>query len=189
MDRDSRYQKTETSLRDALLQLLKTKPIDQITTTELCNAADVSRNTFYAHYSAPILLLESIEDEFIAVVLEIVNSTVQIADYKTLLRLVCEAMIQQKELTALLLSENGSRNYLSRLISTMHTRVIDLWEQSSRLNRQDLELLYDYSTFGVERCIRRWTETGFELSPEELSQKLTDITEFIYQNYMQRTKI
>jgi hypothetical protein len=33
----------------------------------------------------------------------------------------------------------------------MHSRVIDLWGQSARLNRQDLELLYDYSTFGVER--------------------------------------
>lgn len=189
MDRDSRYRKTETSLRDALLQLLKTKPIDQITTTELCEAADVSRNTFYAHYSAPSLLLESIENEFIAIVLEIVNSTVQVADYRALLQRVCEAMMQQKELTALLLSENGNRNYLSRFISTMHSRVIDLWEQSSRLNRQDLELLYDYSTFGVERCIRRWTETGFQLTPEELSQKLTDITEFIFQHYMQRYQI
>ena len=68
MATDSRYRKTEAALHDALLALLKTKPIDQITTTELCEAADVSRNTFYAHYSAPALLLESIEDEFIAIV-------------------------------------------------------------------------------------------------------------------------
>ena len=189
MATDSRYRKTEAALHDALLALLKTKPIDQITTTELCEAADVSRNTFYAHYSAPALLLESIEDEFIAIVLEIVNSTIQIADYKSLLDLVCNAMAQHRELSTILLSENGNRNYLSRFIGTMHSRVIDLWAQSSRLNRQDLEILYDFTTFGVERCIRRWTETGFELPPEELAQKLTDLSEFLFQNYMQRSKI
>lgn len=184
MARDPRFRKTEASLRSALLYLLRTMPISEVTTTALCEAADVSRNTFYAHYDSPAALLESIEDEFIEIVLEIVNSTIQDANYQMLIQLVCKAMVDHKEFSAILLSENGNRNYLSRFISTMHSRVIDLWSQSSRLNRTDLELLYDYTTFGVERCIRRWTESGFELPPEELARKLTAISEFVFQHYM-----
>ncbi len=38
-------------LEQALLRLLKQKPLRRITVTELCEAAAVSRSTFYAHYS------------------------------------------------------------------------------------------------------------------------------------------
>lgn len=184
MPRDTRYQKTETLLRSALLTLLKTKPIGQVTTTELCEAADISRNTFYAHYDSPAALLESIENEFIEIVMEFVNATIETADYRSLIELVCQAMVDHQEFSAILLSENGNPNYLTRFISTMHSRVIDLWSRSSHLNRSDLELLYDYTTFGVERCIRRWTETGFQLPPKELARKLTDLSEFVFRHYM-----
>lgn len=38
-------------LEDALLRLLKTKPLSSITVTELCKAANVSRSTFYVHFA------------------------------------------------------------------------------------------------------------------------------------------
>ena len=189
MRRDPRFTRTEAALREALLDLMKKKPISEISTTELCDAADISRNTFYSHYDSPALLLEHIEDEFIAIVLEIVNSTMPTENYEMLIQSVCQAMVDHKELSSILLSENGSRNYLSRFISTMHSRVIDLWSQSSRLNRQALELIYNFSTFGVERCIRQWTSTGFRQTPEELARKLTAMTAVLYRHYMPAKEI
>lgn len=38
-------------LEDALLRLLKVKPSSDITVTELCKAANVSRSTFYVHFA------------------------------------------------------------------------------------------------------------------------------------------
>lgn len=47
---DRRIRKTKKLLRDALLRLLSKKSIAEITVTELTDAADVHRGTFYHHY-------------------------------------------------------------------------------------------------------------------------------------------
>ena len=185
MATDRRLQKTERALREALLLLLKTKPIDQITTTELCRKAEINRNTFYAHYSSPSALLEKIEDGFIADVLHIINDTLERGDYADLLLRVCHFMRDNRELSSLLLSENGNRNYQSRLIGTMHARVIDLWDNAeSVLPRADLELLYYYVTFGAQKCMLLWAEQGFREPPEEIAGKLTRMTETMLSHYM-----
>ena len=41
---------TEECLKNALIVLLKDKELADISVTELCNAADIERSTFYAHY-------------------------------------------------------------------------------------------------------------------------------------------
>ena len=43
--------RTETTIRHALLELMATKELGNVTVAELCRTANVSRGTFYAHYN------------------------------------------------------------------------------------------------------------------------------------------
>ena len=52
-------------IKDALIELMRTKTIDRISILELCKTADVNRNTFYAHYSTPEDVLNEIENELV----------------------------------------------------------------------------------------------------------------------------
>ena len=47
---DRRVRRTKAMLRAALTELLKTKPVNEISVTELTRLADVNRGTFYSHY-------------------------------------------------------------------------------------------------------------------------------------------
>lgn len=47
---DARYAKCEQRIQDALLELLSTKALTDISVSELAREAHVSRATFYAHY-------------------------------------------------------------------------------------------------------------------------------------------
>lgn len=47
---DLRVQKTERALTEALLTLLKEKPFEEITVSDLCETAMVRRATFYKHF-------------------------------------------------------------------------------------------------------------------------------------------
>lgn len=47
---DARFINSESKIRDALAELLRTKALMEITVSELAEAAQVSRATFYAHY-------------------------------------------------------------------------------------------------------------------------------------------
>lgn len=48
IDRRTAY--TKQQLKDACYEALKKKPIEKITVTQLCKAADINRSTFYLHY-------------------------------------------------------------------------------------------------------------------------------------------
>ena len=60
---ERRIRRTKSLLRHGLAELLQTKPIDEITVTELVERSDINRSTFYLHYADIYDLLESIETE------------------------------------------------------------------------------------------------------------------------------
>ena len=62
---DIRIKRTKQMLENALFELMKDKPVEKITPTELCRKATVNRNTFYSHYSSVAELYESIENSLI----------------------------------------------------------------------------------------------------------------------------
>ncbi|MBE6956500.1 MAG: TetR/AcrR family transcriptional regulator [Ruminococcaceae bacterium] len=47
---ESKYFNTAAKMDLALIELLKRKPLEYITVSELCQAAQVNRSTFYLHY-------------------------------------------------------------------------------------------------------------------------------------------
>ena len=47
---DRRVRRTRHALQQALVELLPRKPYEQITVEDICEAANVGRSTFYAHY-------------------------------------------------------------------------------------------------------------------------------------------
>jgi len=49
-EQDLRVIKTKERIEEALLSLLKTKPLEKITVTELARTAMINKGTFYLHY-------------------------------------------------------------------------------------------------------------------------------------------
>ena len=72
---DIRITRTKKMLEDALLDLMKNKPVEKITPTELCRKATVNRNTFYTHYSSVTELYNEIENRLINSVDESLNES------------------------------------------------------------------------------------------------------------------
>ena len=173
---DRRVLKTEKALEDALLHLMRSKSIDQITTTELCREAGINRNTFYAHYPNPMNLLQRIEDEFIRLVVDLIDNTVQENGYSMLLQRVFELIIEHKALSLVLLSRNGDPNYLRRIIETARVPVINYWrELGTDLPQEDLDMLFTFLSHGSKQVILLWTENGFDRAPAELATKIGTI--------------
>ena len=61
---DARVQRTRDALGDALIALMQEKSFDTITVQDVLDRAQVSRSTFYAHYSDKDDLLMSDAEEF-----------------------------------------------------------------------------------------------------------------------------
>ena len=48
---DKRITKTKKNLKYTLVDMLAEQPFEKITITELCSRTEISRITFYSHYS------------------------------------------------------------------------------------------------------------------------------------------
>lgn len=62
---NQRIRLSKTMLKDGLLQLLQEKPLQKITISEICDAAQINRTTFYKYYGSQQDLLNEIEADFL----------------------------------------------------------------------------------------------------------------------------
>ena len=62
---DKRVQKTKKTLRNTMLDLLESKDFEDISVTELCEQAQISRITFYSHYSDKYELINDLFENII----------------------------------------------------------------------------------------------------------------------------
>ena len=187
---DRRVIKTEMALENALLKLMRGKSIEQITTTELCREAGINRNTFYAHYPNPMNLLQRIEDEFIRLVVDLIDNTVQENGYSMLLQRVFELIIEHKAMSLVLLSRNGDPNYLRRIIETARGPVIEYWrELGTDLSQEDLDMLFTFLSHGSKQVILLWTENGFDRTPAELATKIGTIVDNAVSTFLPKNSI
>ena len=78
---ESKYYNTAVKMDLALISLLKEKPFDYITVSEICSKAGVNRSTFYLHYETIGDLLEEttryVLDDFLTYFTEDIKSSVE----------------------------------------------------------------------------------------------------------------
>ena len=79
---DKRVMKTRKAIHGAMTMLLSKKPIEEITVTELSDAAEINRKTFYNYYSNVYMVAEEMEDEIV----ERFGETLREIDFDTLLK-------------------------------------------------------------------------------------------------------
>lgn len=70
MPEDKRIVKTRALLRAALQQLMETVSFDDIKVKQICKKSNVSRMTFYSHFSDKYALLDNLYDDFLARVMQ-----------------------------------------------------------------------------------------------------------------------
>lgn len=61
---NQRIRLSKAMLKNALMGLLKEKPIEKITVYELCAAAQINRTTFYKYYGSQYELLTDAENDY-----------------------------------------------------------------------------------------------------------------------------
>ena len=83
---DRRTAYTKKIIRESLYELMKEKPINKITVTQICEKADVNRSTFYSYYTDIYDLHQKIIKEFFATQKKVIDETKKILETKQDLR-------------------------------------------------------------------------------------------------------
>jgi AcrR family transcriptional regulator len=176
---DRRIKYTKLALRGAVIDLLGRKPIDKIAVKELCEAADINRSTFYAHYESPADLLAQVEDELLrdlGVYLDAYNFKENADQSLTIVTRVCEYVAENAELCRTVLGENGDLVFQKALMERIRALVNREWADKREVDDEMLGYILTFAASGSIGIVKKWLEGGQKKSAAEIAALVMNLT-------------
>ena len=180
---ESKYFNTAIKMDLALISLLKKKPFDYITVSEICEEAGVNRSTFYLHYETiGDLLAETTRyllDDFLAYFSTDTKAiALNLADCELNdLIFICDKYLSpylsyvkdHKEIfdTALLYNQTlGFEDVYKRMFDNIFNPILERFQYTPS-NRQYVMMYY---LNGVNAIILEWLRNGCDKSIQEIAE-------------------
>ena len=174
---DVRIVKSKESLMSALIGLMGKKKLEELTISEICQEADVNRNTFYSHYSSVRELFEEMNGKY----MEALFASAKVFDepndstIKNLVN-VLDKMKEKGNLTKIIFSESNSIKHLNTLLQILFpTSIID----NLKIENLSLEECHAFLIGGITSLILRWIENDFQESTKNFGRKIFNFIEEI----------
>jgi AcrR family transcriptional regulator len=172
---DQRVILTNTLLMNALVRLMRKKHISKISVRELCEAAEINRSTFYAHYRDQYGLLRYVEREALNNIKRhlrsLDSSDTQFISAQAL-KGILDYIKDNPELFHALISENSDFAFQRTIVEL--TQVI-----SSQIGQSEDPRTSKYlEAFGVMGCIsvlQKWLQDGTIESTDKMADLILQI--------------
>ena len=169
---DTRVRYPKSVLKEALLQLLKEKPITKVTIKELCETAKLNRGTFYLHYNEPNDVLREIEKEFVQEKMSFFDPYMKNDNPDQLAKLFGTIM-RNRDLSLVLFGHNGAPQFTERIKTLVRESVLTDWQKEfPKYVYDDLSYVFDFVFTGAMQLILNWLADSSKLSANELAHRL-----------------
>lgn len=159
-----RVKLTKRIIKTSLIKLLKNKPLEKISVTELCTYADVNRSTFYDHYRDFDELMEEIETDFLNHMPFINFSLSQNKVLESLISFM--HYVQNNKDSYIILIRNGM------LADKIYGKAIDLGIKNGRSTENNMayaKLVTAYEVSGAVNVILQWLEDDLPCTADEVA--------------------
>jgi AcrR family transcriptional regulator len=177
LNRKTRY--TKMVLRDSLTGLMKEKSILRISIKDICELADISRSTFYAHYKDQYDLLQQIQGETIANVEKLLEKYNDDASRNGIVRMLEELLYyiaDNGESIQVLLSENGDINFQKKIFGfTRQKQVLKYF--SGKFNERTQEYASIFVVNGSIGLIQQWLKNNMDIPVSEMARLIVKMTQ------------
>ncbi|RHH69919.1 TetR/AcrR family transcriptional regulator [Vagococcus sp. AM17-17] len=165
---DPRVIKTRKKLRQAFLDLLKTRSLSEMNIKDLTNQAGVTRGTFYLHYRDKDTFIETIMEEIIEDFYESVIEYVpyQGDDEKQIPRIVLDKVFSyignSPEFFITLLNENDAEDYRVLFSERLYDYVLAHvnYGNSIPVRKMPKELVNNFVVYSLLGIANAWVNEG-----------------------------
>ena len=184
---DRRVRKTKAQLRAGLARLMQKKSIKEITVKELVDEVDINRSTSYLHYSDIYQMLESIENELMDEIAQVIEEhpldLIQNGSSYPMIEHIFTILDNNKDICIALLGKNGDMAFVNRIEKLIADTVLHRLSIRLPKDNRDIEYAYAFCLNGCVGMIKTWLSSENQESTQhmaELTHKLIDNTTHMY---------
>ncbi len=186
---DPRVVRSQSLLKNALLELIKEKKFDKITIQDIADRSTLNRVTFYLHFSNKHDLLQRLTRDLIQRELETISlpesdgESVSYPQSITALERYFDFIRKNADLLRSLTGENGVLSFTHDLEQMIYTLNLSRFQKT--LGRTDppepeTEMTFRHLAAGILGMIRWWLENDLPFTPQVMAEKVMDINQYGY---------
>ncbi|MDD2979938.1 MAG: TetR-like C-terminal domain-containing protein [Hespellia sp.] len=170
---DRRVRKTRAQLRTGLAKLMQEKSVREITVKELVDAVDINRSTFYLHYSDIYQMLDSIEAELEAEIMEAIQTHPLNPVDKDTSPFVEQFFIileENQDICRALLGPHGDMTFVANIEKIIAENVMNKDVSLSNKNVLDIAYASAFCLSGCVGLIKTWLNGTLKESPHHMAE-------------------
>lgn len=179
--------RSKNLIKKALAKLVHEKDIGKITVSDIIREADISRGTFYAHYSDVHAVVEQIEAEEMKNLIDFVERfgfEKLVTEVDEFIENICIYMSRDVEYYRMIAQSNILNNFLWRLVNVYYENLLAYTMNIlNATNRDEAELYIIYITSGAKTIILSWLNGEINGTPAEIGQRLGKLIRLNQQYY------
>ncbi len=174
-------------IRSALIELLAEKDISKITVVDIVRRADLSRNTFYAHYQDVYAVLEELEDDFISEMNQCLDEAIQnraFTEPLPLLQKFQRFVEQNVETNRLLLANEKAAAFCEKIKGIFVTRVMEHLQTTGVRDTEGFLIFLECVAGGFVSLYQKSLKGERALSLDDITKEINQIYLWGVQKYL-----
>lgn len=164
---DARVLQTRQSLRRALLELIDSKPLEQISIREITSTAGIGYNTFFRHYVDKDALVRAIVSEELSELIELSISTLDATNSGQAALALCRFVAEHDALWSTLLTGGAANTLRDEFVRLLRERAVTRVASNSRL---PVEVGINLVAVGTLEVLKWWLTQAERETPERLAE-------------------
>lgn len=187
---DRRTVYSKKMIRESLYELMREKPLDKISVTEICARADVNRSTFYAYYTDIYDLHQQIIKEFFSIqksvikhIKESIKSVTALdsfnyTDFYEIVYYYLKTVKENTDLYKFIFNQHANNSVHASFGKVTYHTIKDVLNPIMNEERAvELKKAFTFIAGGTTALIMTWVEKDCDTPVEELS---THIAKYYY---------
>lgn len=178
MEENKRILMTKRLLREALLESLKTKEMNQITIKEICDISQINRSTFYRHYNNTMEILDEYLKEIYQIILSCYQSISSGKEAQNSIYPVLDYIYHHKEQCFFLQKKDILDIFMNMIAPTFYQNINEVFQhyKHSKAEQKYFPLLLINAT---EVIISEWITSETLETPEEITALIFNVSKRI----------
>ena len=189
--KDRRVRKSKEALKNSLIELMREKPVNNITVKELVTRADLNRSTFYNYYSDIPDMLSKLEDELYNEFLYTLEAHIpkkeKVVDVSKgghkFIEDMCSVIKNNYEFCKCIFSKNGDLNFLFKLEEMIENNLKNQLREIFDGKIDHLTYVYSFFKSGYIGILKEWMKGGCVESSEEIANITYDLIKSIIDTF------